>query len=84
MHFAEMGFEFVRGAANFVLVRVGDGTAMFNELLHRRIIVRALKGYHLPEWVRISIGTMEENRTCVAALQEIVRAAATAPRSAKV
>ncbi len=82
MHFAEMGFEYVRGAANFVLVRVGNGAGMFSELLHRRIIVRALKGYDLSEWVRISIGTMEENRKCVAALQEILRAKVTAQGSA--
>ncbi|MEP6821124.1 MAG: histidinol-phosphate transaminase [Chthoniobacterales bacterium] len=75
MQFAEMGLEYIPGAANFLLVRVGDGVAMFRALLERRVIVRALKGYHLPEWVRISIGTMEENRKCAEALREILRAA---------
>lgn len=65
--------EFVRGAANFVLVRVGAGAAIFRQLLERRIIVRALKGYNLPEWIRISIGTMEQNRACIAALKEVLR-----------
>ena len=69
---AEMKLEFVPSAANFVLVKVGDGAAIFKELLQRRIIVRALKGYHLPEWVRISIGTMEQNRQCIAALREVL------------
>jgi histidinol-phosphate aminotransferase len=72
-HFAAMKLEFVPSVANFVLVKVGDGAALFRELLQRRIIVRALKGYHLPEWVRISIGTMEQNRACVAALQEVLQ-----------
>ena len=72
--FADMKLEFVPSAANFVLVKVGDGMAVFKALLQRRIIVRALKGYHLAEWVRISIGTMEQNRACVAALREVLRA----------
>ena len=67
-----MKIPFVPSAANFVLVRVGDGDAMFEALLKQKIIVRALKGYDLPEWIRISIGTMEQNRKCIAALREIL------------
>jgi histidinol-phosphate aminotransferase len=70
--FAAMKLPFVPGAGNFVLVKVGDGATIFRELLQRRIIVRALKGYNLPEWVRISIGTMEQNRACIAALKEVL------------
>jgi len=33
--------------------------------------VRPLKGYGLPEWVRISVGTMDENKKLIAALREI-------------
>ena len=71
--FAEMKFKFVPGAANFVMVNVGNGAATFKELLARKIIVRRLKGYKLPEWIRISVGTMEQNRKCIAALKEILR-----------
>ncbi len=70
--FAAMKLSFVPSAANFVLVKVGDGAAIFKQLLAHRIIVRALKGYNLPEWIRISIGTMEQNRACIAALQEVL------------
>ena len=69
---SQMKIPFVPSAANFVLVRVGDGRAVFQALLKQKIIVRALKGYDLPEWVRISIGTMEQNRKCIAALREIL------------
>lgn len=71
--FAAMNLRFVPSVANFVLVNVGDGAKIFRALLDRHIIVRALKGYNLPEWVRISVGTMEQNRRCVAALQEVLR-----------
>jgi histidinol-phosphate aminotransferase len=70
--FAEIKLPFVPSAANFVFVKVGNGQAVFKALLKKKIIVRALKGYHLPEWVRISIGTMEQNRKCITALREIL------------
>ena len=69
--FAEMRIRFVPAAANFVMVNVGDGGGVFEKLLKRKIIVRPLKGYGLPDWVRISVGTMEENRKLIAALREV-------------
>jgi histidinol-phosphate aminotransferase len=71
--FAAMDLRFVPSVANFVLVKVGDGARVFRELLERKIIVRALKGYDLPEWIRISVGTMEQNQQCIAALREVLR-----------
>jgi histidinol-phosphate aminotransferase len=70
--FAEMKLRFVPGVANFVMVNVGDGPAVFEKLLARKIIVRPLQGYNLPEWVRISVGTMEQNKKCIGALKEIL------------
>ena len=69
--FVAMGVEFVPSHANFVLARVGDGRAVFDELLSHGIIVRAMGSYKLPEWIRVSIGTAEENRRFVAALQNL-------------
>ena len=72
--FAGIQIPFVPAAANFLMVNVGDGCALFQKLLQRKIIVRPLKGYGLPEWVRISVGTMEENKKLIAALTEVIRA----------
>jgi histidinol-phosphate aminotransferase len=71
--FSEMQVPFVPAVANFVMVNVGDGCAVFEKLLRRQIIVRPLKGYGLSEWVRITVGTMEENRKLVTALKEVTR-----------
>src|SRR5438132_6483318 len=71
--FAEMKLPFVPGVANFVMVNVGDGCAVFEKLLRRKIIVRPLKGYGLREWVRISVGTMEQNKRLITALKEVIR-----------
>jgi histidinol-phosphate aminotransferase len=70
---AEMQVSFVPAVANFLMVNVRDGCAVFQKLLQRKIIVRPLKGYGLPEWVRISVGTMDENRQLIAALRDIMR-----------
>jgi histidinol-phosphate aminotransferase len=71
--FSKMKVRFVPGTVNFVMVNVGDGHAIFEKLLRQGIIVRPLKGYNLPAWVRISIGTMEENKKLVAAFKEVMR-----------
>jgi len=70
--FAKMQIPFVPSAANFLMVNVGDGCGVFQRLLQRRIIVRPLIGYGLPEWVRISVGTMDENKKLIAALSEVI------------
>lgn len=66
--FTQLGLEFVPGTANFVLVNVGDGDAVFQRLLRQGIIVRAMRSYHLPEWIRVSVGTMAQNRRFLAEL----------------
>ena len=71
--FLEMGLEFVPSHANFVLVRVGDGKKVFDALLRRGIIVRAMGSYGLPEWIRVSVGTMPQNKVFIAALRELAR-----------
>ena len=71
--FLDMDLEFVPSHANFVLVRVGDGKNVFEALLRRGIIVRAMGSYGLPEWIRVSVGTMPQNKTFVAQLRDLDR-----------
>jgi histidinol-phosphate aminotransferase len=70
--FEEMGLEYVPSHANFVLVKVGDGDAVFQAMLKQGVIIRAMRSYKLPDWVRISVGTMEQNRRCVNCLREVL------------
>jgi histidinol-phosphate aminotransferase len=70
--FAARSLEYVPSFANFVLVKVGDGAKVFNALLKKGIIVRPMGGYELPEWIRVSIGTMEQNRRFVEELAALV------------
>lgn len=70
--FAAMGLEFVPSYANFVLVKVGDGNAVFRKMMDQGVIVRAMAAYKLPEWVRISIGTMDQCRRCIEVLRLVL------------
>jgi histidinol-phosphate aminotransferase len=70
--FKRMKLEVVPSAANFILVRVGDGARVFTELQKLGIITRPMGGYQLGEWIRISIGTPKENQRCLAALQQVL------------
>jgi histidinol-phosphate aminotransferase len=71
--FKKLGLEFVPGQGNFLLVKVGDGTRVFAALQQRGLIVRPVKPYGLPEWVRITVGTHAQNERLLAALAEVLR-----------
>lgn len=70
--FAQLGLEFVPGHGNFLLVKVGDGGAVFDALQRRGLITRPVKGYGLPEWLRISVGTREQNARLLAELASVL------------
>lgn len=67
-----LGLPFVPSEANFLLVRVGDGQRVFQDLQRRGVIVRPVGPYGLPEYVRISVGTEQENRRFLVALEEVL------------
>jgi len=70
--FADMGLETVPSSANFILVKVGEGRRRFQELQAKGVIARAMDGYGLADWLRITVGTAEENQRCVQAIQEVL------------
>ena len=70
--FRKMGLEFIPSSANFVLVKVGDGQRVFNELQKQGVIVRPMASYQLPEWIRISMGTPKQNQRCLEALRTAI------------
>ena len=70
--FSAMKLKYIPSAGNFVFVNVGDGPTVFKKMLARKIIVRPLRGYNLPEWIRITVGTMEQNEKCIAVLKDVL------------
>ena len=67
--FRKLGLEYLPSGANFILVRVGEGQRVFNEMQKLGVIVRPMGSYQLPEWVRISVGTPKQNSRCLEALK---------------
>jgi len=67
----DLGLTVVASEANFVMVVLPDdeqAASLTNDLLTHGVIVRPLKAFGLPQCVRISTGTDEENQRCVEAL----------------
>lgn len=66
---AEIGIATTPSVANFVLARFSGGAPAAERadkfLREHAIIVRAMKAYGLPDSLRITIGTAEENRAVV-------------------
>ena len=66
---AQAGIEFIPSSANFILARVGGGERVFEAMQREGVIIRPMGIYHLPEWLRITIGTPAENGRCLSALK---------------
>lgn len=67
-----LGLECLRSAGNFVMVRVGDSSAVHRRLLKAGIAVSPLHAYALDEWLRISVGLPEQNRQLLDAMARIL------------
>lgn len=80
--FRQLNLEFVPSAANFILVKVGDGQKVFDEMQRRGVITRPMAGYNLPQWIRISIGSPAENARCMAMLKEALNPPSAIKRAA--
>jgi histidinol-phosphate aminotransferase len=69
----ELGLPWVPSQANFVLVDVGDGTAVTKRMLERGVIVRPMDPYGMPSKIRITFGTRDEDERCLEALTQVTR-----------
>lgn len=68
--FDALGLGFVPSYANFVMVEVGDAKGIYEALLEQGIIVRPLGDYGLDEWLRITVGTPEDNTRLIDTLRD--------------
>lgn len=69
--FEKLGFEYIPTQANFILVKTGEGERIFKELLKKGVIVRYL-GPGLKDYIRVSIGTEEENKVFIEQLKAVL------------
>jgi len=71
--FKNLGVSYVPSRANFILVDVGRSAAdIFQKLLQHGVIVRPLTPFGMETALRITVGTPEENRKLVKAIQAVL------------
>lgn len=68
----KLGIKTVPSGANFILIKTGNGREVFLELQKRKVIVRPMDPYGLPEHIRITIGTPEQNQIMLDALKDVL------------
>lgn len=69
--FDELGLDYVPSEANFILVDIGlDSREAYDRLLKRGFIVRTGDIFGYPTWLRITVGTKDECKALIHAIQE--------------
>lgn len=65
------GYETIPSSANFITFKIGQTGAVFHALMKEGVIVRPIASYGLPDYLRVSIGTMAQNQRFLAALDRV-------------
>jgi histidinol-phosphate aminotransferase len=68
----KLGLAYIPSYGNFVCFRIGDGAKMYRRLLELGVIVRPVASYEMPDYLRVSIGTEQENSKFLAALKRAI------------
>lgn len=70
----KMGLKYWPSQANFVLFDTGrDAAEVFQALLREGVILRPVKPYGMPHYLRMSVGLPEENAAAIAAIRKVLR-----------
>ena len=69
--FREMNLNYLPTMGNFISVNVKqDGLALYQKLLQQGVIVRPVANYDMPEYLRITIGTKQQNERFIETLKQ--------------
>jgi histidinol-phosphate aminotransferase len=71
--FESMGLDYVPTEGNFILLHLDrPGPVVMQELLKMGVITRPLVGYELPNSIRVTIGTKEQNERFINGLKQVL------------
>lgn len=76
--FDALGLGFIKSHANFMMVKIAvemediNADTIYHALLEQGVIVRPLGVYGLPDWLRITVGTAEDNSRLIDTLRSIL------------
>jgi histidinol-phosphate aminotransferase len=69
----DMGIRYFPTQSNFFLIDVArDAEAVFQAMLRQGVIVRSMTGYGYPDYIRVNVGTPEENQRFIEALKVVL------------
>lgn len=69
----KMGLEYVKTITNFMMINVKrDSQKVFEDLICRGVIVRDMKAWGYDTFIRMSVGTREENKIFIKTLKEVL------------
>jgi len=69
--FEDMGLKYLPTMGNFISVNVAqEGFALYEKLLQQGVIVRPVANYAMPEYLRITIGTQQQNERFIETLKQ--------------
>jgi len=70
-----LGCRIMPSETNFMLVDVGqDASKIYEAMLHRGVIIRAMGSYGFPDHIRITVGTKQENKRFIEVLEDVLNA----------
>lgn len=73
-NFSEMDLDYIETETNFMMVDTGlDAGEVFTELQKRGVIIRPGNQFGMGSWIRVTIGTREENEFFLANLKELLQ-----------
>jgi histidinol-phosphate aminotransferase len=67
-----LGLSYIPTEANFILIRVGQATRIYERLLRKGIIVRDMTAWKLSEDIRVTISLPENNRRFIKELKGVL------------
>lgn len=69
-----LDLRWIPSAGNFLSVDVGENApGVYEALLRQGVIVRPVSGYGMPRHLRVTVGTAEQNRRLLAALESALQ-----------
>jgi histidinol-phosphate aminotransferase len=69
----KLGLEYKKSESNFICINLKRSSdVVFMEMMKQRIIIRPLTSFGLPEHIRVSIGTRDQNKRFIAALKKVL------------
>ena len=68
-----LGIRYVPSVTNFILIDVGrDSTRVFEKMLKLGVIIRDMKPWDMDNFIRVTVGTMDENRRFIQCLESVL------------